>query len=77
MTEYIISIPDECFSDMYRDVYYPDERHEPMQLHEIVRCRDCCHFDSYGNTFGFCLEHDFDCSERRFCAWGYRKECGE
>lgn len=44
---------------------------------EIVRCRDCVHFDAYGNTFGFCAFHDIDCSERRFCAWGERKEGGE
>lgn len=47
------------------------------KLPEIVRCRDCVHFDAYGNTFGWCALHDIDCSERRYCAWGERKEGGE
>lgn len=41
---------------------------------EVVRCRDCLHFDSYGNTFGWCALHDIDGSERRFCAWGERAD---
>ena len=40
---------------------------------EVVRCRDCIHFDTYGNTFGWCAFHDIDCSERRYCAWGERE----
>ena len=44
---------------------------------EIVRCRDCVHFDAYGNTFGWCAFHDIDCSERRYCAWAERKEGGD
>ena len=43
MSERIIDMPDECLHS-WQDVYYPDERDDPMPVRErIVRCRDCRH----------------------------------
>lgn len=55
-------------------VLWPKLIREERRREEIVRCRDCVHFDAYGNTFGWCALHDIDCSERRYCAWGERRE---
>lgn len=83
MNEYIITIPDSCFpsSDTYRDIYYPDERHNPMPLEEIVRCRDCEH---YREEYEECMRGEptgnvviFDCESHDFCSFGKRKEGGD
>ena len=79
MTEYIIDIPHECFSicdGVIHDRYYPDERHDPMPIQEVVRCRDC----KWGIDGGkYCAEGASDSWDWRnvepdgFCAWGERR----
>lgn len=78
MSEYIISIPDERFPDAYRDVYYPDERHDPMPIEEIVYCRDCKNYMDYEHEFepnlGYCYEHDREeVRDSWFCSWAKRR----
>ena len=77
--EYIINIPDECFpiSDTEHDRYYPDERHSPMPLSEIVRCVDCRAMRTkYGNTGIECWMsgEPFTVEPDGYCAWGARIE---
>ena len=76
MSEYIIELPDSGAADEFvAKMGVEDCRIYGYRLTgEIVRCRDCVYFDAYGNTFGWCAFHDIDCSERRYCAWGERKE---
>lgn len=75
MSEYIITIPDSYFprSDTYRDIYYPDERHNPMPLEEIVRCRDCEHYthSSWHRCDLYSIAHEVE--PDGFCAWGERR----
>ena len=88
MSEYIIKIPHECFSecDDIHDRYYPDERHDPMPLEEIVRCRDCEYYDGEPDmeSMGEKCWRDPSHSGRSiptvangFCWRGERKEGGE
>ena len=71
MSEYIINIPNECFSvcdGIIHDRYYPDERHDPMPLEEIVRCRECKFKDEPWNCAApYYVEPD------GFCAWAERR----
>lgn len=75
MAEYIIEIPDECFANgAVRDVYYPDERDDPMALAPLVRCRDCYYYveadDEYA-TRDWCTYWERRLYEDDgFCAWG-------
>lgn len=62
MSEYII----ECDYD-FDEGWIPGEHRE-----EIVRCRDCAHFDT-DEFGGYCTLFDFEDfmgMENRFCAWG-------
>lgn len=80
MSEYIIKIPNECFSvcdGVIHTRYYPDERHDPMPLQEIVRCRDCKEF-AFGDveyaTVDWCdYWGAYVESPDGFCAWGERE----
>lgn len=73
MSEYVVNVG-EFVGVSGKTIRFP----EYIDLsQEIVRCSDCVHFDAYGNTFGWCALHDIDCSERRYCAWGARKEGGD
>lgn len=78
MSEYIIKIPHECFSEcdgVIHDRYYPDERHDPMPLEEIVRCRDCKYYEAVpedaGDWCGYWTDRVYGTDG--FCAWGKRK----
>lgn len=41
MREYIFYVPEE--NELIGDVYYPDERDDPMPVEPLVRCKDCKH----------------------------------
>lgn len=89
MSEYIFDVPDSN-QPIAGDtaLYYPDERDDPMMVcEEIVRCRDCKHYElltvSYSDkplsvcTAEWCegMERDNPLVEPDgFCAWGERRE---
>lgn len=85
MSAYIIEIPD---TDINKGatMYYPDERHDPMPVEPVVRCRDCKHMHTVRHWLGMdvdeCWLHADPESgalgkERTepdgFCAWGERR----
>lgn len=83
MTEYIFCVPDEnqpIAGDS--SVYYPDERDEPMCVREeIVRCRDCKHYDPHPTDGGVCFLPDGDggfayweVEPDGFCKWGEKRD---
>lgn len=56
------------------------ETHFAVTLPEIVRCRDCKHYEPYPNVMsgeemaiGDCWKHGRETNNDRFCAWGERK----
>lgn len=87
MTEFIIDMPDDYSTNEW-DVYYPDERDDPMPIGEaIVRCRDCKHatlsslgFCKYCEKFvlpdkdGFGPDPQVNLPLDFFCAYGERSE---
>ena len=42
MAEFVIEIP-SIDVDENAVTYYPDERHDPMPIEPLVRCKDCKH----------------------------------
>ena len=83
VSERIIEIP---ITDADGDMYYPDERHDPMPLlEEIVRCVDCKNFEqdytdgaSFDETVCWAWDngHDYPhfTSPDGFCYRGERRE---
>ena len=75
MSERIIDMPDEYLYS-WQDIYYPDERDDPMSVRErVVRCRDCTGFvetwDGY-ECERFSGEYH-RAEPNGFCAWGERR----
>lgn len=78
MSEYIFDVPDSnqpIAGDT--SLYYPDERDEPMIVREeIVRCRDCIHYEPDPNPIDpgwpmWCEDTGRDLVQPDgFCAWG-------
>lgn len=54
------------------------ETHFAVTLPEIVRCRDCKHYEPYQTvlgedmSIGDCWKHNRETNTDRFCAWGER-----
>ena len=78
MSERIICMPDDC---VYGDVYYPDERDDPMALRErVVRCCDCMYYklDSEPIDPGWPMMCELTGADMvepdGFCAWGERRD---
>lgn len=78
MREYIFYVPEG--NEIIGDVYYPDERDDPMPVEPLVQCRDCEQFaaDSSDHDYRsgwWCHRWDTDRVEPSgFCAWGERRE---
>lgn len=53
---------------------YGTDEHESHWLtgEEIVRCRDCKHYDDY---LGSCLrtDHNFAAKDNDYCSWGKKR----
>ena len=85
MAEFIIEIPSIDVDDG-ATVYCPDERHDPMSIEPLVRCRDCkhshkdgtlCHlFASYAPIAGGDEYEEVSAvvEPDGFCAWAERME---
>lgn len=74
MAEYIIDMPDDYLINEW-NVYYPDERDDPMPIGEaVVRCRDCERFvtNIHGSYCKKSISTTID--PNGFCAWATRKE---
>ena len=77
MTEYIISTAQILIAAKSNNVVIPDKitgvEIRGDRLHEIVRCRDCKHYDD-----GYCYRpaefHEFRAKPDGFCAWAERRE---
>lgn len=77
MAEFIIYMPDDYPINEWRDVYYPDERDDPMPIREeVVRCRDCeSATDHYeGMDIYWCEYLSRYVGADMFCAWGRRAD---
>ena len=83
MREFVLGVPDENMP--IGDVYYPDERDAAMPVgEEIVRCRDCKHWDDLTmySDVGVCTRPCGDpnidegawAKPNDFCSWGERRE---
>lgn len=79
MSDWVIDIPD---TDIESDatMYYPDERHDPMPVEPIVRCRDCKHWRevvmadrSTGHRCSGAMAF-VQASGDGYCAWAVRRE---
>lgn len=83
MSEYIIEIPDEYIHIEGQTIYIPDERHDPMSIEPIVRCKDCKHRrKSWNGKRPDFIPDGFFCwywgghelwNPDGFCAWGERR----
>jgi hypothetical protein len=73
MAEFIIEIPS---IDDAATVYCPDERHDPMPIEPLVRCRDCKHRrpdeDWKGSKWCAILATYFDADF--FCGFAERRD---
>lgn len=44
---------------------------------EVVRCKDCKHFESVEGGIPYCAWHCSGCGENEFCSFGERKQDGK
>lgn len=81
MSEYIIEIPDEYIHIEGQTIYIPDERHDPMSIEPIVRCKNCKHYRDRINgcaEFGDESRGEFaNVEPEGYCAWGERLQPSE
>lgn len=75
MSAYIIEIPDGHV-DEDATMYYPDERHAPMLIERIVRCKDCIRSkpSEYWEGLYDCRFTQISMPPDGFCSEGERRE---
>lgn len=76
MRKYIFYVPEE--NEPIGDVYYPDERDDPMPVRPLVHCKDCIWSrpdmsDHECRLPLWCDRIDVDKYEDGFCDWGEAK----
>ena len=79
MTEYVVYFGDEKSSAFVRLAMAQVEANGARLCEEIVRCRDCVHFEPTAKN-GICHRSEFLpmwAEPNGFCKWAERKEGGD
>lgn len=68
--------------DAYAEGYKQGRFDESMELTSVVRCRECNHWNDWGNGTGSCHRSEvgynwFGVDATDYCSFGERREDGE
>ena len=54
-----------------------ERAYKSLDIVEVVRCKDCIHYESDGGAMMVCNVTDMVCDNDDYCSYGERREDGE